>query len=440
MSLLDDLPKWFEKKPLVLLRFEDGFEQSLLVSRRGVAHFTFARPHGAFEDLKLPTLCLAEMPQGATRKYYVGVVKSKAAVTTFDSRLTVTALKVLNLPSFDSLEASLVGSNFQTAFRQKLGSAKLASCLSPKLSVAIINALSNDPQNKSAIESAAFNVPRLRQISGAEWEQLDAIRTAIAAFGLSKTDFPVSVDVADGSDSTLNFLDTNEAHVLEDNVIATDASVIPGFDLVDRHVTGRAVFMRGDQRLDVYTANKGPLEIMLGVDLIYINQTAGNTVMIQYKMLEQHVDPVTAKADWLCRLDQQFRDEMARMKILPIAGTIDDYRLSRNPFFFKFVHRKGDGESHHSCIISLDHLNQLLLSPKCKGPKDGVRVSFDSLDGVYLRETDLIGLIKSGYIGTHRIETDALKLLIQAVSEGKRALVLAWQKRVQKELAEIPAG
>ena len=97
-----------------------------------------------------------------------------------------------------------------------------------------------------------------------------------------------------------------------------------------------------------------------------------------------------------------------------------------------FVKRKGDGESHFSFVVALNHLQHILDSPKSKGPKGGVRVSFDSLDGVYLRETDLLGLIRSGYIGTHRIETEALKPIIQAVAAGKRALVLAWQKAIRE--------
>jgi hypothetical protein len=124
------------------------------------------------------------------------------------------------------------------------------------------------------------------------------------------------------------------------------------------------------------------------------------------------------------------------MKLLPIKGKPDDYRLHRSPFFFKFVKRKGDGETHASFVVSLDHLTQYLDSPKSKGPKGGVRISFESLEGVYLRDTDLLGLIRTGYVGTHRIETDMLKPIIKAVSEGKRALVVAWQRAFQKENSE----
>jgi hypothetical protein len=444
VSLLTKLPQWFETKPLVLLRFEEGYESALRQTHHGLSRFTETKGHDSLRELKPPTLCVAEMRVGKSANFYAGVVKSKAAVATFNSRLTIINLKPLTLSSFSALVKRLNGRVFQTLLREKLADVRFATVLSPRLSVAVIDALSKDPDNRKAIESAAFHIPRLRHIPVAEWEQFDAIKTAMAAFGLSKSALPEIIEVRGDSDSTLNYLDNNfdpseeasgHAHVLEDNVIAKDASVIPGFELVDKHVTGRAVFFNGGERLEVYTANKGPLEEMLGVDLIYINETAGNTVMVQYKMLSAHAGPGAVKTDWIFRPDAQFEAEVARMRLPALKGKVGDYRLHRSPFFFKFVRRKGDGESHASFVISLDHLKQFMDSPKSKGPKGGVRVSFDSLDRVYLRETDLLGLIRSGYIGTHRIETDALRTIIRAVSQGERGLVLAWQKQTWREPA-----
>ncbi len=445
MSLITKLPNWFETKPLVLLRFPDGFEQAIAESKNGLSRFTFAKPHGSFHELKLPTLCLVEMRDGSTRKCFVGVAKTKAAITTLDSRLTVLKLQSLKLASLDAIGVQLTESLFRTKLKQKLEAPYLAQSLSPQLSAAIVEALAADPENRKAIEAAAFHIPKLRKIASAEWEQFDAIKTAMAAFGISKSAFPEIIHVPADSDSTLNYLDSHyapteeeraEASVLEDNVIAKDASLIPGFELIEKHMTGRAVFFNSGERLEVYTANKGPLEEMLGVDLIYVNEATGNMVMVQYKMLTTHTDPVTVKTDWIFRPDDQFKLEVGRMKLLPVNAKADDYRLNRSPFFFKFVKRKGDGETHASFVVSLDHLNQYLDSAKSKGPKGGVRISFESLEGVYLRETDLLGLIRSGYVGTHRIETDALKPIIKAVSEGKRALVLAWQKKIKQESGE----
>ena len=242
MSLLDTLLQWVERKPLVLLRLEDDSAQALRESRRGIDCFTVAKPHSVFHELKLPTLCLAEVPEGATRECYVGVVTSKVPVTTFDSRLTVIKLQALNLSSLDSLGAKLAEPKFRTALRYRSEVHNYALSLSPKLSVAIINTLATDPEDRKPIELVAWHVPGLRHLSTPEWEQLDAIRTAMAVFGLSKSALPELVDVPDGSDSTLNHLGT---HALEDNVIARDASIIPGFKLIEKHVTGRAVFQKG---------------------------------------------------------------------------------------------------------------------------------------------------------------------------------------------------
>jgi hypothetical protein len=171
---------------------------------------------------------------------------------------------------------------------------------------------------------------------------------------------------------------------------------------------------------------------MLGVDLIYINETVGSVVMVQYKMLMQKSDSHADEIDWIFRPDDQFELEVERMKLPPVQQKFDDYRLNNSPFFFKFVKRKGNGEAHASFIISLEHLKRILNSPDCEGPRGGVRISFNHLRGIYLREMDLLGLISSGYIGTHRVETNAIKPFVQGVAEGKRALVFAWQKLIER--------
>lgn len=415
------------KRPLAILCFENGFGEALLHSRHGVNRFTIVRPHGELDDLKLPTLCLAEMPYGKARECYVGVITAKAAVATFESRLTIIRLQPLHLASIQSIVARLGTQQFRTSLTAKLDKSPVVACLSPKLSLEIIQVLSKNAEDKKAIEKAAFYLPGLRKVASMEWAQTDAIKMAMQAFGLEASAIPRQIDLSDDTDSTLEYFD---ASVLEDNVIARDATVIPGYHLIDRYVTGQAIFEKNGERLYVYTANKGPLEEMLGVDLIYVNEVAGNTVMVQYKMLNRDSGGVGEGTDWIFRPDEQFRKEIDRMKLPPVKKAFDDYRLNRGPFYFKFVKRKGTGKSHQGYAITLDHLNEILKSPESRGVRGGVRVSYEALGRSYLRETDLIGLIHSGYIGTHRVESEALNPLIERVSQGDRALVLAWQRNV----------
>ena len=166
---------------------------------------------------------------------------------------------------------------------------------------------------------------------------------------------------------------------------------------------------------------------MLGVDLIYINDTKGNIVMVRYKMLEEERQR-NGYSDWLFRPDDQFRVEVARMQMPASQEAMMDYRLNSSPFFFKFVKRKLIGSLPTSFLVSLDHLKQFLASPEAQGPRGAVRVSYHTLDGTYLRQDDMISLISSGYVGTHRTQTEALATIIDEVSRGNRALVLAWQK------------
>lgn len=426
-NLLRSLLLILAKRPLTVLRFEDGFGKALLHSRHGINRFTIVRPHEDLDDLKLPTLCLVEMPYGKDRECHVGVITAKAAVATFESRLTVIRLQPLKVASIQSIVARLGNRQFRTSLKAKLGKSSVVVGLSPKLSVKIVEALSKDAEDKKAIEKAAFYLPGLRKVTSTEWAQTDAIKVAMQAFGLEASAIPRQIDLSDDTDSALEYLD---ASVLEDNVIVRDATVIPGYQLIDRYVTGQAIFEKGGERLYVYTANKGPLEEMLGVDLIYVNQVAGNTVMVQYKMLNPDSGGTVGGSDWIFRPDEQFRKEIDRMKVPAVIKPVDDYRLNCRPFYFKFVKRKGTGQSHQSYTISLDHLNEILKSPESRGPKGGVRVSYEALDRCYLRDADLIGLIHSGYIGTHRVESEALNPLISRVSQGDRALVLAWQRGV----------
>ncbi|MDB6025866.1 MAG: hypothetical protein JWM68_2089 [Verrucomicrobiales bacterium] len=425
-ELFEKLLRRVEKKPIILMRFQPGFDAALDESRQGFERFTMAKSHWEFKDFKLPTLCIAEIPteqpEGADSKFFVGIVSAKASVATFDSRITVIKLRPITLPSWDALSVILPSEVFQNLFNDRLNF-DFSQVLSPKLSVEVVKALAKS--DRKTIEIVASSLPDLRKVSPVKWEQSDAIKTAMAAFGLSTGNSADMVDIAADSDSGLSEF---TAHVLEDNVIHADATIVPHFELIEKHVTGKAIFSRNAEQLVIYTANKGPLEEMLGVDLIYVNETLGNTVMVQYKMLSHYADPMGETSDWIFRPDGQLDEEISRMKLPQFAGSTEDYRLHKDPFFFKFVKRKGDGHSHQSFVISLDHLNKLLRSPAAKGPKGGIRVSYQALKGGYLRDSDLIGLIRSGYIGTHRAETEALHAIISEVSKGNRALVLAWQK------------
>jgi hypothetical protein len=428
MNAAAKLAKWVQKKPLILIRFDAKLSESLRNSRQGFEHLTIVKPHSILQAINLPTLCLLEIQEGDATKCYLATATRKRAVSTFDSRLTIKKLRALRPDSLQAMEALISDSRMKRLLGERLPGEGAVTHLSPKLSAHLVEILAGNSENQLTLETALSLLPGLRQVTNRSWEQEDAIQLAMAAFGIRSNALPEQVTLKRGASSGLGLIG---AYLYEDNVVHSDASGLPGFDAISADVTGRAVFQKGDERLVIYTANKLPLEKMLGVDLIYINETRGNIVMLQYKMLEEDKQD-SENRDWLFHPDQQLRDEIARMRLPDFDGSLSDYRLSRNPFFFKFVKRKIVDDTHQSFLVSLDHLNQILAAPEAKGPKGGVRLSYEALDGTYLREADMLGLIRSGYIGTHKAETAALATIIQEVARGNKAIVLAWQQKIQE--------
>jgi hypothetical protein len=427
MGAIEELLQWVEKKPIIIKAFDEEDSIRFIYAKSGrLDYITFTRPHNEVNVLKLPTICLFELTFFDEIHCFIGVIEKKAAVSTLDSRLAAIQLQEINTNSLDEIFKSLTNTGHKNRFKLHIQNKEKIELLTPRLSSHIINILACDPSNQSALENVAHHLPGLNPKTDVEISLENALKIALGVFGFGMRDTPKELYLKPNSSSILSKL--NYVSLLEDNVINRDAAQIDGFLLKDVDVTGRAVFLKNDERLEVYTANKNPLEIAFGVDLIYYNQILGSIVMVQYKMLEKIAG--NEKSKWNFRLDHQTRDEISRMKIPKTKSPIDDYRLNKSPFYFKFVERTGEKSSIKSYVLSLDHLNKILLSPLAKGPRGGIRIDYPALEGSYLRETDFIGLIRSGYIGTHRIESEALIQIISEISKGNKELVLAWQTRI----------
>ena len=432
MSSAEKLAAWVTKKPLWLIRFDESYTEALSNTKSGFERLSLAKPHSVVDKAQLPTLCLLEANGARKANCYLGTVTRKAPVSTFESRITIRKLRAIVPASLTELEKSVAEPQLKGILSRRLPKDGELQILSSKLSARLIELLATFPENLAALDTAVSILPGMRRLSDSSWAQEDAIQTALEAFGIRNSDSPQSVHITPAGSSALGLLG---AHLYEDNVVRADASEIPGFNAIAPDVTGRAEFRKGQEKLVIYTANKLPLETTLGVDLIYINETRGSIVMVQYKMLEPH-DAKNDNSDWRYPTNPKLHEEIARMRLPEVQATVAGYRLNRSPYFFKFVKRKVVNDSSQSFIISLDHLNQILSNPAdagALGERDGIRVSFNALNGTYLRENDFIGLIRSGYIGTYRTETQILQTIIHEIAKGNKAVVLAWQSKIQEQ-------
>jgi hypothetical protein len=427
---LQSLKRLVEEKPLVILRFNQAEWHNLYDSRRGVHEFTVARPHGLLEGVRTPAPCLIVGTdvhdeflgdKVLAKSLHFGLISSRSAITTLESRIKIRRCVRIKPDSEGGLRKLVTTKPHAKNLADRLRSETSVVQLSPKLGSRVIERLASIKENHGAMRAVAESLSSPKLYRNAAALQEDAVHTALRAFGLAPDDQAASLELVEGRESALG-----RVNIMEDSVVEHDARHLPGFDLIESHLTGRAVFTKNDQRLEVFTANRRDLEHVFGVDLIYLNATRQNIVMLQYKMLEPQRDGL--ETDWLYRPDAKLDDEIRRMRKFAAghAPGPHEYRLNPAVFYLKFVKR--DGTIRNGGIITpIDHFEQLRNDPACKGPRGGLRISYDGLAGRYMRQAAFLDLLRSGYIGAHAETTHHLKTLVDAVLASDRAVVAAVQ-------------
>lgn len=430
---LDALRQHVHTKPCVILRLDESDSGQLHASRRGLNEFTLARAHELCADIKTPTICLifGKLSEWATPEKiehfaYIGLVSSRSPVTTLETRIKIKRAVSMAPDTEQAMSALLNGTAHATQLQKKLQSSADLLVLSPKLSGALIDALVAIPANQGPIRAVAESLTAPKRYTNFSAVQEDAVQTALKAFGLAASDRASRVELIDSQSTALA-----RVPLMEDSVIEHDARAVPGYTLSASHITGRALFEKGTDKLEVFTANRRDLEHVFGVDLIYLNLTRKNIVMVQYKMLEPNTRS-GEPTDWLYRPDSNMADEIRRMRAFSSAHAAGplEYRLNPEVFYLKFVRRNGS-LSNGSIVTPIDHYERLLSDQSCKGPRGALRISYNTLNGRYMRQNAFLDLIHSGYIGAYADTTAALSTLVEATLQGDRAVVAAVQSANQ---------
>jgi hypothetical protein len=421
-SWVNRFKEFVERKPIVVLKFASQEWTSLQDSRYSLNEFTVARGHGLLAGVRRLTPCLMHGKSEQGEELYFGIINSVAAVTTLESRIKIKRGVAIEPRSMSELLRQITEKTHARNLKQRLRNSGSVVALSPKLSSHLVERLASIKSNRGPLRAVEQSLSAPKCFQDTRALQEDAVQMALRAFGLSPNDRAESLELVAGQETALA-----RVGIIEDSVIEHDARQIPGYGLVQSHLTGRAVFERGNERLEVFTANRRSLERVFGVDLIYLNASRQNIVMLQYKMLE----PVQARedTDWIYRPDANLDKEIERMQKFAAqhAPGPFEYRINSGVFYLKFVKRNGLITSG-GIIMPLEHFEKLRLDPACKGRNNGLRVSYDSLAGRYLRPNAFVDLVRAGYIGAHAETTAQLKVLIEAVLNNDRAVVAAIQR------------
>jgi hypothetical protein len=434
-----------KRRGLSVLRLSAADWHELRETRGRGAKFTSIFRHGTARagNVRAPVLIVIEGGMVGGRLFErtdkvkpelkLAWIKSIQAVATLESRVSFDHVLPVAPATLDALIGDNVPSRFRASAESLLRSRGTFEEVSPKYGEWPLDRLAAREENDRVFGRMTALVAPPRQFRNGVALEQDALALALKAFGAPTAE---ATTLALGQRSTA----LAGARLREDVVIEHDARWIPGWTLDSSDVTGRAVFTQGREELQVFTANKQPLEQLFGVDLIYLNETRRSIVMVQYKMMEPlertkrqigtGLDTIMQadEAEWVVPIDDQFRDEMARMaQFDQPAGPVGSYRMSPNPFFFKLVRRYGS-TGGAGILLSLSHLQQLLGEGQLTGPRGGLRIAYSELNGHYLRGETFVDLIRSGYIGSQSATTDHLETLIKATLAEGRGVVAAIQR------------
>jgi hypothetical protein len=411
-------------------------EWSQLEEKRGAGiRFSLSFEHAVAHSGKPKTLTLIAV-NGDITGLRLGMIRSIQATTSLDSRVVFDLVKPILPSSFDALLDRISVVSLRAGIKKLRNEVSGFRAISSKLGEQIVELIASTSENTPVLQRILAETNRPTKYEDARALQDNAVELALKAFGAIDG---ASQVILPGENTAIGTV-----RLLEDAVIEHDARWLPSWGrLAKSTLTGKAVFKKKNQQLEVFTANKRPLEKLFGVDLIYFNKARGSIVMVQYKMMESVKNNTIQKIifsdseetdgyEWTVKIDHQFREEMARMKKFDkdLEPNIS-YRLNPGAFFFKLVRRHSAMKST-GIVLSLGHLKQLIGEDHLLGRRGGLSISYEKLDGHYLRSDPFTDLINSGYIGTRGATTKHIETLINETLNGGRAVVAAIETKMKE--------
>lgn len=274
-------------------------------------------------------------------------------------------------------------------------------------------------------------------------QQKEAVLTALSIAGIDRNTVQ---EWAPSDDTPVSFLEgLPSVRLREDPMVVNDLQSLPGFEVIKTYPYGAAVFESEatSERLTVILANRLPLEEQTGTDLIYFNETYQSFVMVQYKAMER-TERKSGVPLYLYRLpDTQLKEEIDRMDV--VLGTlkacapntdIGGFRLTENPFFLKLcprlVFNPDDVGLVPGMYLPLDYWKLLENDPGIKGPKGGLRITYDNAKR-HFDNTSFTTVVSKAWLGTTPSQSMVLQEVIRTVLETGKAVAIAIKPKKSAE-------
>lgn len=280
-------------------------------------------------------------------------------------------------------------------------------------------------------------------------EAKDAVELAAQLAGI---DLPADAFVSPKAESETEtllqtVLNAGYESDLEEELLPLDLQRFDGKLTGDQRAASMAIFtdVAGKERLLVMSVNKKPIELELGVDLLYWDQAHDAFTFVQYKRLEKvKSTDLPGAEEWAYKREGEIAKQLSLMPIgRQLGKRTAEWRAFGTPFWFKFVRgdaaRKLDGKTLKGMYVPADWMRLAVDDDTFKvGPRGGFRLTYNNAK--YINRKAFTELVSRGFVGTFGARSKAFKKLLNAKD---RELIVAIRKEWQEDEnpvvdAEVP--
>jgi hypothetical protein len=263
-------------------------------------------------------------------------------------------------------------------------------------------------------------------------QEADAVRLAIDIADLPRTS--LREVRPDGETPFLQRL--TEVRTGEDLAVAYDSMRFLDFDRLE-HPSGIVRFAKGYERLTILNVNRQPLEHTTGADLIYVNETLGSFVLVQYKSFRRETSAGGSRLVY--RPDKQLEAELERMRRIRSTArgkAVNGFRLHAGCCFLKLCKpvasvNYSPRELVTGMYLPLDYYDELVMSDIVRGPRGGVSISYENVDR-YMNNDLFVQLVRGAWVGSRGVTTKRLTDLVVAGLDAGHSMTVAGASRTQE--------
>lgn len=365
----------------------------------------------------------------------LGVVRSTTRVSSGRQRVRLEPLLFIEPVQWSAFLSSQEGETHQDSWEQ-IPQELRPHALSRELTSSLITFLEHDPEIAAWLENLNVAVDVESDVLEIFNESRDAIGLAVEIAGLGgppPSPFRTTVQGTDTSDVIASVIKNAHLADAEEDLIPVDLLRFEEGAEV-KQIAGHAAILRGyDYELIVFNVNKKPLEVALGVDLVYWDTVNGTFTLIQYKRLDAERVP-EGRVEWMYKSEAEITRQLELMIAPPEDPTLSSNWRMASPYWFKFVRRDAaqadDTKLLRGMYVAADYLRLAVQDGSFRsGPRGGFRIGYFNTKRV--QRSTFVELIKAGLIGTRAVQSADLVSIIGDLTSGGRNAIVAMKRRWQ---------